>query len=152
MQFIFSHADLVDADLMQEVIYNQDRAITLALIQIHDISLRRHHQERKQVINNKNQLPMEHIQETERTRYKVESYAEIVRKPYTQNPTTKPRTMNRGGNTEWQKKRKLFFTNFLRECYDIGDLENIQTVWSNIGHYHPQQERQIWQKIWIHYC
>lgn len=39
MQFIFSHANLVDADILEGVIYNQDRNISLALIQIHERSL-----------------------------------------------------------------------------------------------------------------
>lgn len=39
MQFIFSHSNLVDAETMQGVIYNSDRDISLALIQIHEKSL-----------------------------------------------------------------------------------------------------------------
>lgn len=39
MQFIFSQSNLVDADIMQGVIYNQDRDISLALAQIHERSL-----------------------------------------------------------------------------------------------------------------
>lgn len=39
LQFIFSHSALVDAEIMQGVIYNIDRDITLALIQIHEKTL-----------------------------------------------------------------------------------------------------------------
>lgn len=45
MQFIFSHADLVDSDLMQGVIYNQDKDISLVLIQIHESTLKNSKQE-----------------------------------------------------------------------------------------------------------
>lgn len=47
VKFILAYADLVDAHTMQGVIYNQDRAISLALIQIHEGTLRNFKQGQK---------------------------------------------------------------------------------------------------------
>lgn len=103
MKFIFSHANLVDADIMQGMINNQDRDLSLALIQIHERSLRN---ARKKSSNN---------QYSGQVKSK-ESYADMVRKSsnlgqagvVARNIQTKP-------TTDWKPNKKLFFTNLSEE-------------------------------------
>lgn len=49
------------------------------------------------------------------SRVSKESYAEVVKRPSTQNQTAKLKTVEKGDNTYWQKQRKLFFTNMAED-------------------------------------
>lgn len=49
------------------------------------------------------------------SRVSKESYAEVVKRPSTQNQTAKLKIVEKGDNTDWQKQRKLFFTNMAED-------------------------------------
>lgn len=110
MHHTFSHAYLVDSDVIQEVIYNQDRAISLALIQIHERSLQLKNQDRRSRPNKeKQQLNGDNLHLGAR-RKEVASYADIVKKSPLSNQTEDKSIKVGPRNSAWPSQRKLFFT------------------------------------------
>lgn len=101
MKFIFAYSELVDADIMQGVIYNLDKDISSALIQIHERTLR---EVQKKPEFKEHPERVTHSKETR-------SYAQVLKDDNSQLHNTSSTVLHRAKTFERSIQSKLFFTN-----------------------------------------